>query len=251
MWLNANPLALNVSKTNFFIFSAVNKPLKTGTILINRIAIEQKELIKYLGVLIESKLTFKQHTSSLSKKINSRTIGLMYKLRHYVSKKILVMLYYSLIYPFLIYAIPIWRNANLTILNFIHILQKMVVRLITFTDGQPEITGPFAHSAPVFKELNILTVYDTFKIETIKFVFDSLNSNNPLQFHNYFMYPTNPYNTAGNRNNNLKTPLGRTKNYGLKSLKYIGAQIRNDIRSGTSRKQLIKSVKCLLTFHFN
>ena len=92
------------------------------------------------------------------------------------------MLYYSLIYPFLIYAIPIWGNANLTFLNSIHILQKKIVRLITFTDGQPEITGPLTHSAPLFKELNILTVYDTFKIETIKFVFDSLNSNNPLQY---------------------------------------------------------------------
>ena len=39
----------------------------------------------------------------------------------------------------------------------------------------------------------------------------------------------------------------RTKNYGLKSLKYIGAQIWNDnpvnTRFDTSRKQLIKSVK--------
>ena len=61
------------------------------------------------------------------------------------------------------------------------------------------------------------------------------------------MYPTNPYNTEGNRNNNLKMPLARTENDGLKSLKYIGAQIWNDIpvniRSDTSHKQLIKSVK--------
>ena len=61
------------------------------------------------------------------------------------------------------------------------------------------------------------------------------------------MYPTNPYNTTGSRNNHLKIPLARTKNYGLKSLKYIGAQIWNDIpvniRFDTSRKQLIKSVK--------
>ena len=119
MWLNANRLALNVSKTNFVIFSAVNKPLKPVTILINHHAIEQKEYIKYLGVLIDAKLTFKQHISAVSKKI-SRTIGLIYKLRHYVSKKILVLLYYSLIYPFLIYAVPVWGNANVTYLNSIH-----------------------------------------------------------------------------------------------------------------------------------
>ena len=122
MWLNANRLALNVSKTNFVIFSAVNKTLKTVTILIDRLAVEQKEFIEYLGVLIDSKLTFKQYISVVSKK-KSRKIGLMYKLRH-VSKKILVMLYYILIYPFLIYAIPVLGNENLTYLNAIHILQK-------------------------------------------------------------------------------------------------------------------------------
>ena len=79
--------------------------------------------IKYLGVLIDDKLTFKQHISAVSKKI-CRTIGLMYKLRHYVSKNILVMLYYSLIHPFSIYAVPVWGNANVTYLNSIHILQK-------------------------------------------------------------------------------------------------------------------------------
>ena len=118
MWLNANSLALNVSKTNFIIFSAVNKPLKTVTILINRLVIGQ-EFIKYLGVLIDSKLTFKQRISSVSK-TNSRTIGLIYKLRQYVSK----MIYYSLNLPVLIYVIPIWGNVNLTFLNSIQILQK-------------------------------------------------------------------------------------------------------------------------------
>ena len=39
--MNANRLALNVSKTNFVIFSASNKPLQPVTILINRQAIEQ------------------------------------------------------------------------------------------------------------------------------------------------------------------------------------------------------------------
>ena len=44
-WLNVNRLALNVSKTNFVIFSAINKSRKPVTILINRQAIEEKNLI--------------------------------------------------------------------------------------------------------------------------------------------------------------------------------------------------------------
>ena len=70
----------------------------------------------------------------------------MYKLRNYVSKKILLMIYYSLIYPFLIYAVPVWGTANKVHLKKIHILQKKVVRLIQFEDGYPRQGGPLTHS---------------------------------------------------------------------------------------------------------
>ena len=43
---------------------------------------------------------------------------------------------------------------------------------------------------------------------------------NPHQFHNYFRYPTNNYNTAPNRRGNLNTPQVRTVTYGLKSVYY-------------------------------
>ena len=55
----------------------------------NRQVIAQKEDVKYLGVFIDSKLTFQFH---ITKKI-SRAIGLNYKLRHYVSKKIITSIY--------------------------------------------------------------------------------------------------------------------------------------------------------------
>ena len=115
-WLISNRLALNISETNFVIFSPKNKPLKSITLLMNRQAIAQKEYVKYLGVLIDSKLSFQFHITGVTKKV-SRAIRLMYKLRHFVSKKIISSIYYSLIYPFLIYAIPIWDLLTKFILN--------------------------------------------------------------------------------------------------------------------------------------
>ena len=171
LWLNANRLALNISKTNFVIFSAVNKPLKNVTILLGKQAIAQKDYVKYLGVLIDSKLSFKVHISSVSKKI-ARTIGLMYKLRYYMNQQTLVMIYHSLIYPFLIYAAPIWGNACDSFITCIHKLQKKVVRLITFND----FSYIKPHSPPLFNLLNILTIHDIFKIETLKFVYDCLET---------------------------------------------------------------------------
>ena len=99
LWLNCNRLALNISKTNFVIFSSVNKPLKNVTILLGKKAIAEKDYVKYLGVLIDAKLSFKVHIKSVNKKI-ARTIGLLYKLRYYMDQKNLIMiLWFNL--PFL------------------------------------------------------------------------------------------------------------------------------------------------------
>ena len=106
-WLCINRLTLNVSKTNFIIFHAINKPKVPVTILINKCAMEETKYVKYLGVLIDPQLSFKFHIAELSKKV-SRSIGILYKLRHLVTTKILLNIYYVIIYPFLLYGIIIW-----------------------------------------------------------------------------------------------------------------------------------------------
>ena len=179
--VNANRLALNVSKTNFVIYAPVNKPMKSITILINKQAISQKDYVKYLGVLIDSRLTFQQHISSITKKV-SRTISIMYKLRHFVNKKVLISIYYSLIYPFLIYAIPVWGVSNDSHINPIKVLQKKIVRMITFTDKLPRPPGPLAHTSPIFHELEILTITCIFKVQAAKFVYNCVNLTAPDQF---------------------------------------------------------------------
>ena len=69
LWLNVNRLSLNIGKTNFIIFHPYNKPMKKRiTIKINKKAIKEKESIKYLGVLIDSTLSWKQQILNLSKK---------------------------------------------------------------------------------------------------------------------------------------------------------------------------------------
>ena len=79
-----NRLSLNIDKTNFLIFHPYNKPIRLHvTIKINKKAINEKEYIKYLGVLLDSSLSWKYQISSLTKKI-LRSIGVMYKLRPFL-----------------------------------------------------------------------------------------------------------------------------------------------------------------------
>ena len=67
-WLCINRLSLNITKTNLVIFHSINKPKNPTTILINKEAIDELKHVKYLGVLIDSQLTFKYHIDELNKK---------------------------------------------------------------------------------------------------------------------------------------------------------------------------------------
>ena len=62
-WLIANKLSLNISKTKYMLIT--NKPVSTESFVINlnRNAIERTVTYKYLGVIIDEKLTWKEHYS--------------------------------------------------------------------------------------------------------------------------------------------------------------------------------------------
>ena len=274
LWLNANRLALNISKTNFVIFAAKNKPLKNVTLLINKKAIQQTDHVKYLGVIIDSQLTFTHHIVNVVKKV-SRVTGLMYRIRGCVDNSTLYMIYYGLIYPHLLYGIPIWGNADNIHINPLLILQKKAIRLIMNKHRNihtifelPRTTvrlnlhnensvlidisnDPVMYwyvdtyikvpSDPLFKDRGILKVHDIYKLTTLIFVYESLNKLNPNQFHAYYTYPADAQNTAANRDENLDPPMVRTVTYGLKSLKYAGCILWNNLSIDT-RNAVSKNV---------
>ena len=71
------------------------------------VLIKQINSTKYLGISFDSNLTWKSHINELCLKL-SKTVGVLSKVRHFVDDHILVMLYYSLIYPFLTYGAHAW-----------------------------------------------------------------------------------------------------------------------------------------------
>ena len=114
-------------------------------------------------------------------------------------------------------------------------------------DGYIANTFAKEHSAPLFKELKLLNIFDIYKVEALKFVYDSLYKTNPPQFHSFYSYPINQINTAANRSHNLNIPQVRTSTYGLKSLKYTGVILWNDLstelRNSFSKKCFGKALK--------
>ena len=98
-------------KTNFVIFRGYRKPCDHNvTLLINKKAIEQKNYVKYLGILIDEHLNWKEHICIVTKKI-SRSVGIICKLRLCLNTSLLRTIYYSLVYSHLNYGIHVWGSA--------------------------------------------------------------------------------------------------------------------------------------------
>ena len=125
-WLVANRLTLNAKKSNFVIFHPYQNKLDGDVILKifdietnDFVLLDQKTYIKYLGILIDSSLTWKYHISYITSKI-SKTIGVIARLRHFVPTCTLLTLYRSLLTPFLLYGLLSGtRHHRFTLIKFL------------------------------------------------------------------------------------------------------------------------------------
>ena len=124
----ANKLSIDFKKTNFMI---ITTPKKKVNIRITACNIEQKSLIKYLGVFIDEHLKWDAQLQNINNKL-TKNIRILYKLRHYVYKSTIKQLYYALMYPYLNYGLISWVTACQTKLNKIEIRQNKCIRSIFF-----------------------------------------------------------------------------------------------------------------------
>ena len=154
-WFKANRLSLNIQKTSFMLFGFKHLSVRNIAefcIQIDSINISKVEFTKFLGVIIDQKLTWKQHISYLALKL-SKSIGILNRLKYKLPKRCLLTLYYSLVYPHLTYCNIIWGGACKTILKDLEVLQKRAVRIIAKSNY-------LSHTSNIFKELNLLKLFD-------------------------------------------------------------------------------------------
>ena len=60
----------------------------------------------------------------------SYSIGIIYKLKPFLSKSALLKLYYAIIHPYLLYALPAWRYTYPAEMSKLYILQNKAINLI-------------------------------------------------------------------------------------------------------------------------
>ena len=185
-WLTANKLSLNVKKSNFVIFHSHQKRLDYQVdlkIFDNHSntfsSLEHKNYVKYLGVLIDSGLTWKDHIDYVASKI-SKSIGIIAKLRHFVPRSTTSDIYRSLILPYTSYGIILWGQAARVYLNKIFKLQKRALRLMNFGKYR-------SHAIPFFISDQILPIDMLYFKSVSMLMHDVYNKMTPLNISNLFI----------------------------------------------------------------
>ena len=111
-WLATNKLVLNISKTNYMIFTSKGKSYNKNisNIHIDGNKIQQVNKTKFLGIIIEEHLNWATHINHLCN-IIARNVGILQKLRYFIPAYVLKILYHSLILSHLHYCTLLWANS--------------------------------------------------------------------------------------------------------------------------------------------
>ena len=98
-WILVNKLSINFKKTHYLVFQRSKQPCSINLKLSNH-NIPQQKCSKMLGVVIDDKLSWKDHIQHVTKKVAS-AVGILNKLKKSLNLEARKILYYSLIYPYL------------------------------------------------------------------------------------------------------------------------------------------------------
>ncbi|XP_057314221.1 uncharacterized protein LOC130655476 [Hydractinia symbiolongicarpus] len=202
-WFKANKLSLNTSKTRYTFFHKLSKkdkiPLRLPGLVIDHVNIRREYSMKFLGVLLDENLTWREHIKLVENKV-SKSLGILYKASFALNKNCLRSIYFSFIHCYLNYANIAWGSTNITKLKKLHIQQKHASRIILRQNK-------CSHSRPLLKELGILNVCQLNIFQVLIFMYKIKNLIAPNIFITLFKKVQHKYPTRFSGNNFLRPKI--------------------------------------------
>ena len=237
-WLVANKLTLNVEKTEYMIIGSYKKLSNIQNQSEIKIKLGGKEITrtnatKSLGVIIDEHLRWKEQIDSISTKV-SRAIGIIRRVKKYVSQDTLELMYCSLVLPYFDYCSLVWDNCSQTLKDKVQKLQNRAARVITGDNYD-------IRSSDILKKLGWNNLQDRRNSQTINYVTQALFKKCPEGINQMFHVSDNDnYNL---RSNDLVLGLSKPNTNAMKrSFSYAAAKIWNS-QSKTKRVEIISGVR--------
>lgn len=186
-WCKKWKITLNPSKCEAKVFT-LRRPTEPRRLTILNSEINwnpSDQAIKYLGVFLDKKLSWKFH---VNKKLNlayarlSKFYPILNK-RSTIKRESGLLIYKSILRPLLLYACPIWGTATNSVLKRLQTYQNKVLRIILRCPW-------YMRNKQIHKELGILEIKD-YIIKYTKHFFQKLPSTSGIEYFNIGLISNN------------------------------------------------------------
>ena len=179
-WFVTNKLCINADKSKYMIYHKSSKKVPILNIKIDGNVVSKSEDFKFLGIILNDRLTWNDHINYIEKKL-LKAIYILTKLRHFFPQCILLNIYNALFLSHINYSVILWGSHP----SKIEIIKRRAIRTITFSKRR-------SHTDYLFKQLNILKVTDIYKLTALKFYYNlKKNSLSKMLISLYIILMTN------------------------------------------------------------
>ena len=236
-WFLRNKLTINTQKSFAVVIgtgqklSNIVKPFPS--LFLNKATLEYHSSAKYLGITIDSTLSWKEHIVDISTKIKPK-LGALTRLSKILPLSQLSTIYMTTIQPYIDYGLIIWGHRSQQNLNVIQKFQNRAARLVTRNFDKT------IRSSEIISTLKWHSVSQRLFYLTNIFMFKCINNIASEYFNEYFTLRYSIY--PGTRNfDKLQLPQVRTET-AHNSFHFQGPTLWNSLPSH------IRSISDLQTF---
>ena len=196
-----NKLSLNLSKNNFMLFTNSRRD-QNVSISINNCEIDMVYKTKFLGVMIDSKLNWKDHVAMVKSKL-SKSIAIMRKAKHLLDRRSGMILYFSLFLPYLSYCCEVCGNTYSSNIKHVYILHTKTVRIVC--------NGDYQHPSNVlfFIELHVLKLHNLIELRTAMIMYKANTGCLPVNLQTMFRMSSEKIHNTRN-SSNVRQVFART-----------------------------------------
>lgn len=177
------------------------------TLSVNGQKVKRVDKIKFLGVIIDEKLSWNDHIEYLENKLLS-TIVLIKRVKKFIPQSLYLDIYHSLFISHLTYGISCWGGTYSTKLEKLFNIQKRCVRILfgeTASFDHPEFYATCArsrtyqehvaskdysleHTKPLFNKHGLLTLHNLYALRCLVELIKLIKSHCPISMFSYFSF---------------------------------------------------------------
>jgi len=190
-WLCCNRLSLNLNKTSYMLFTD-RKCLPEPIVRLSRLDIQRVSRVKFLGILMDDRLTFSEHTSNICKQV-SKSIGMLNRISSIIPIRAKSNIYYSLIYSRISYGIVSYGRGNVTVTEKLNRLIIKSRKIINYSPNNVDTPIRILSFTSMFEYFTAIKFYKIIKLNQHSYFRCAIDNllpvhNHSTRFNNLLQY---------------------------------------------------------------